>query len=145
MVQYIIRISLPKQMRDEIDYTASEKEEGKNMAIRTTNTGSGCACSRETCDGCRMSEEPKCNKFAGLTFGEALQELKAGARVTRSGWNGKGMFVFYNRENGQKHLLADGSIHKRRDYLAIKTADDWIVPWVASQTDILAEDWYVMG
>lgn len=52
MVQYAIKISLPKQMRDEIDYTASAKEEGKNMAINTANTGSGCACSRESCEGC---------------------------------------------------------------------------------------------
>ena len=75
-------------------------------------------------------------------FREAIQRLKIGARVARTGWNGKGMFVMFCKAEGEDYTLSDGLKVTRRDYLYMKAADDTVVPWVASQTDILAEDWY---
>ena len=67
------------------------------------------------------------------TFSEALELLKQGKKVARSSWNGKGMFVF----------LVLGSTFKvtRAPLLCMRTADNQTVPWLASQTDILANDW----
>ncbi len=71
-------------------------------------------------------------------FGEAVGYLKDGYKVARAGWNGKGMWIRkIEREapspcdNGMENL----------PYLEMKTADDKLVPWLASQTDVLAEDW----
>jgi hypothetical protein len=88
-----------------------------------------------------------------LTFGEALDALKSGCRVTRDGWNGKGMYVAYqkgypdgvpiNANTAQATGGVVGAICIFRPYLMMKTVDDEFVPWVASQTDLLAEDWRV--
>ena len=59
----------------------------------------------------------------GLDFGLALRALKIGQKEARKGWNGKGMWLEYS------------------DYISIKTTDNKLVPWVAYQTDKLAEDW----
>lgn len=79
------------------------------------------------------------------TFGWALTQLKNGWRVSREGWNGKGMFLFIIEGSGHPNAwtYTDG---KQDNYpclpfIAMKTADNKVVPWLASQTDILAEDW----
>lgn len=68
-----------------------------------------------------------------MDFGEALDELKNGSRVARNGWNGKGMFV--------EMQVPDEHSKMRRPYLFMRPVDGDLVPWVASQTDLLAEDW----
>lgn len=85
-----------------------------------------------------------------MNFGIALTLLKAGKRVSREGWNGKGMYVYLvgegryppTTEAGLDIALGqpDGLV-PYRPYLAMKTVDGDVVPWVASQTDILSEDW----
>lgn len=70
-----------------------------------------------------------------LSFGHAVYLLKKGQRVARSGWNGKGMFLYFVPENEDVHYGA---------YIAIKTAQGNVVPWLASQTDVLADDWSVL-
>jgi hypothetical protein len=83
-----------------------------------------------------------------MNFSEALALVKAGGRVQRSGWNGKGMFVFLvpgstftvNREP-LLSILGEGTQVNYHGHIDMKTADGMIVPWLASQTDILAEDW----
>lgn len=75
-------------------------------------------------------------------FGEAIRRMKCGSRCARKGWNGKGMFVMHCSVDGEDYTLSDGMEVTRRDYLYMKAADNTVVPWVASQTDILAEDWY---
>ena len=77
-------------------------------------------------------------------FGEAIALLKQGQRVARKNWNGKGMFVMYCGVEGEDYTLDDGMKVTRRDYLYMKAADNTVVPWVASQTDILADDWYIV-
>lgn len=78
-----------------------------------------------------------------MNFGQALELLKNGKRVCRNGWNGKRMFLFYASGTdyymlGLSDLLCG---YDRLPWIGIKTADDKFVPWLASQTDILAEDW----
>ena len=86
-----------------------------------------------------------------FNFGGALQLLKQGKKVTRSGWNGKGMFVFLVPGSVFKvnrapllGIYPEGTEITYRAHIDMKTADNQIVPWVASQTDVLAEDWVVL-
>jgi hypothetical protein len=74
-----------------------------------------------------------------MKFGEAVEALKDGCKVARHGWNGKGMWLTYI--HGQKTTDAG---YETLPFIAMKTADDKIVPWLASQTDILAEDWMMV-
>lgn len=83
-----------------------------------------------------------------MNFSEALERVKRGERVTRDGWNGKGQFIFLvpgsRFEVNRPPLLGiypEGTPINYRGHIDIRTADGSIVPWVASQTDILAEDW----
>lgn len=88
-------------------------------------------------------------------FGWALHELRCGNKVARIGWNGKNMFVVYQKgypegipcnENTSRALgISPGTICKFLPYLMFKTAQGAFVPWLASQTDILAEDWEVVS
>lgn len=83
-----------------------------------------------------------------LNFGDVIAGLKQGKRYARRGWHGMSMFVFYvpsdvpssNAPHG-KVLGDDQVISKRRDFLMMRTSDGDIVPWVASQSDILECDW----
>lgn len=68
-----------------------------------------------------------------MNFGEALNALKSGGKVTRSGWNGKGMFV--------ELQVPDEHSKMRRPYLFMSPVGGDLVPWVASQSDLLADDW----
>lgn len=87
-----------------------------------------------------------------MSFSEALLAIKEGFRVARAGWNGKGMFVFLvpgsTFKVSRPPLLGIYPVGTEVNYHAhidMKTADGQIVPWLASQTDILAEDWGVVG
>lgn len=72
-----------------------------------------------------------------MTFSSALEMLKTGERMTREGWNGPRQFVGLQRpDDGSKMDLP---------YLYIFTVRGEYVPWVASQTDLLAEDWQPVG
>ncbi len=89
----------------------------------------------------------------GLTFGLAIEALKAGKRVARAGWNGKGMFLYYvpaasypaqrNTFGTMVGAFPDDMVPYCA-YIAMKTAQDNVVPWLASQTDMLAEDWTIV-
>lgn len=83
-----------------------------------------------------------------LSFGAALAYLKQGKRVARRGWNGKGMWLLLVSTYGVSMELTYGASTPRpelRPWIGMKTADNSFVPWLASQTDILAEDWAVIG
>lgn len=71
-----------------------------------------------------------------MTFGEALEAIKKGGLVSRSGWNGKNMWITLQ--------VPDNHSKMRRPYIYMKPVDDELVPWVASQTDLLAEDWFIV-
>ena len=76
-----------------------------------------------------------------LNFGHALDLLKQGKKVARQGWNGKGMWLMLCMPDGDYTLESTGKTYQRLPYIYMKTADDKLVPWLASQTDVLAEDW----
>ena len=93
-----------------------------------------------------------------LNFGQALESLKAGKKVARAGWNGKGMWIAlscgrsrpvkaenfwsphnaaFARENGGEATVLPS--------ITMKTATgEILMGWLASQTDMLAEDWMVV-
>lgn len=98
---------------------------------------------------------------SGMSFGQALAALKQGHRVARSGWNGKGMFVFLVpgsnlkagilRPNTPYKAMADEMGMGKDDtfiingHIDMKAADgSMVVGWLASQTDMLADDWLVV-
>lgn len=69
-----------------------------------------------------------------MDFSEALHHLKAGQHITRTGWNGKGMWLAI--EDTTRWATST-----MRPFIYMRTADGQMVPWVASQTDLLAHDW----
>lgn len=70
-----------------------------------------------------------------MSFGEALQLLKSGVALCRAGWNGAGQYL--------KLQEPDRNSKMRRPYIYIRPVDGGLVPWVASQSDLLADDWMV--
>lgn len=86
-----------------------------------------------------------------MNFGHALVILKAGGRVSRAGWNGKNMFLFLvngstfvvNREP-LLSIMGEGTQVNYHAHVDMKTADGQIVPWLCSQTDMLADDWGIV-
>lgn len=90
--------------------------------------------------------------LATMNFGQALDELKNGARVTREGWNGKEMFIFLipgSTFQVTRHpLLGIYPIGTTVDYMshiAVRTHSGRIAEWAASHSDLLAEDWTIVG
>lgn len=90
----------------------------------------------------------------GMTFGIALELLKKGCRVAREGWNGKGMFVVYqkgypqgipcNKQAAEAWGMNEGDLFKCEPYLQISTVDGSHAMWVPSIRDCLAEDWTIV-
>lgn len=87
----------------------------------------------------------------GMTYSTALEVLKRGGRVARWGWNGKGMFIFLVPGShftvNRPPLLGiypEGTEIDYHAHIDMKTAQGYIVPWLASQSDQLAEDWVVV-
>lgn len=90
-------------------------------------------------------------KTSGLTFGLAVEAMKQGKRVARAGWNGKGMFLFLvpgsTFQVSRPPLMGiypEGTEIRYHAHIDMKTADGMVVPWLASQTDMLAEDWHII-
>ncbi len=89
-----------------------------------------------------------------MTFGIALELLKKGCKVAREGWNGKGMFVVFqrgypdgipcNRQTAEAWGLNEGDLFKCNPYLQIRQVDGSHSMWVPSIGDVLAEDWVVV-
>ena len=86
-----------------------------------------------------------------MNFGEVLAALRDGKRVARAGWNGKGMFLFLvpgstfmvNREP-LLSIMGEGTQVQYHAHIDMKTAQGYVVPWLASQADLLSEDWEVV-
>ena len=78
---------------------------------------------------------------ATFSFGEAIKYLKRGLKVARKGWNGKGMYLFLADGEDLTSCISSGDF-KCTSSVFMKTAQNNIcVGWVASQADMLAEDW----
>ena len=100
--------------------------------------------SQSDCD----QEQPRSKIFS---FSEAIYELKAGKKVAREGWNGKGMYLFLIGSDMSRFGIGGwtftNGINDNMEclpFIAMKTVNDKAVPWLASQTDMLAEDWIIV-
>lgn len=89
-----------------------------------------------------------------MNFGLAIEAMKKGFRVARYGWNGKNMSVAYqkgypdgipcNKNTAAAWGMQEGELFKCRPYLQMRCADGTFQMWLASQSDILANDWYIV-
>jgi len=93
----------------------------------------------------------------GVGFDFAIVAIKDGARVRRAGWNGKDMWITLSPGNSrvpaENFWAPNNRLHAEKQptrclevlpYITMKTADNKIVPWLASQTDLLANDWEIL-
>lgn len=76
------------------------------------------------------------NKGENMNIGTAISAMRDGQKVAREGWNGKGQFIALQTPDEHSKM--------RKPYIYISPVDGELVPWFASQTDILANDWYVV-
>lgn len=82
------------------------------------------------------------------SFAVVITGLKLGKRYARANWNGKDMFIFLvngstfmvNREP-LLSILGEGAVVDYHAHIDMKTAQGYIVPWLASQADLLSDDW----
>ena len=96
-----------------------------------------------------------------MNFGEAIKAMKEGQRVSRAGWNGKGMFIVYmpplylpphsSQEPGAKvndrtakYIGVDAPLDSQGYFAMFTALKQWQPGWLASQADMLAEDWGVV-
>ncbi len=90
-----------------------------------------------------------------LTFGLAVEALKKGHKLARRGWNGRGMFVVYqkgypqgipsNKQTAEAWGMNEGDLFICQPYLQIKNVDGSHSMWVPSINDVLAEDWEIIN
>ena len=100
----------------------------------------------------KAQHEAAYRETSGMSFGLAVEALKKGMKVARAGWNGKGMFLFLvpgsTFQVSRPPLLGiypEGTTVNYCPHIDMKTADDKVVPWLASQTDMLADDWAIVS
>lgn len=89
-----------------------------------------------------------------MDFSQALAAVKGSSRITRTGWNGPGQYVVYQRgypdgiainaNMAEATGIAQGTVCRFAPYLMMRNAQGVFVPWLASQGDLLAEDWEAM-
>lgn len=90
----------------------------------------------------------------GHGIGWAVKQMRNGARVARPGWNGKGMYLVLqpgypdgigiNANTARAIGEPEGTVHRFAPYVMMKTATGEFVPWLCSQTDLLAMDWEIV-
>ncbi len=73
--------------------------------------------------------------YNGMDIGSAIECMRGGKKVFRSGWNGKGQYIAIQNPDDHSKM--------RKPYIYISLVDGELVPWLASQTDILADDWFI--
>jgi len=94
----------------------------------------------------------------GMTFGMAIEAARLGKKISRAGWNGKGMWVIFNPGSlGDTYTMSEGSVYKKHDvdeceilphfdmYTVNAEGRRAMLPgWLASQTDMIACDWGIV-
>ena len=98
-----------------------------------------------TVDSQEQHQEPT------MDFGYAVKMMKDGKRVSRISWNGKGMFLFVVKGATVTEAIEDcygdpakKGVHTALDAIYMHTVQGNLVPWLASQADVLAEDWQIV-
>ena len=120
-------------------------KDGAEMDIRVTQVVEYTllnVCSDEW----QIATTDNCLQLGGealFSFSDAVRYLKRGLKVARKGWNGKGMYLFLSPALGcQMYKEYTGNdINDLQPFIVMKAADGTLVPWLASQTDVLSEDW----
>ena len=89
-----------------------------------------------------------------MNFGNAIQATKQGNKISRSGWNGKDMFVVYqkgypdgiscNKQTAEAWNMKEGDLFKCEPYLQIQMVNGSHAMWVPSINDVLADDWNII-
>lgn len=82
-----------------------------------------------------------------VPIGLAIEALKAGHKVTRTGWHGKGMYLFLQQghsTNCYRHATGSADHDDVLPHVLLHTAEGPLVPWLCSQTDLLAGDWIIL-
>lgn len=86
-----------------------------------------------------------------MNFGHAIEAMKSGGKVYRNGWNGKGMFLFLVPGSTFQvsraplnQIYPEGTEIKYHAHIDMRTAEGYIVPYVCSQGDVLADDWMIL-
>lgn len=84
-------------------------------------------------DDIKQENDATCEKMERTDFGWALKQLRHGLNVSRIGWNGPGQYL--------RLQVTDEHSKMTLPYIYIRTVQRDLVPWLASQTDMLATDW----
>ena len=84
-----------------------------------------------------------------VDFSVAISAIKDGEKVRRKGWNGKGMYIYYVHlplpfHHDEYESSRGEKVWGSSEFIVMKTADNKLVPWLASQADLLANDWEVL-
>lgn len=79
-----------------------------------------------------------------MNFGQAIEALQQSKRVARQGWNGKSMYLFLVKDYTHTLYDAPDGKYNFNPEIVMKTADNKLVHWLASQTDMLSEDWEIV-
>ena len=97
--------------------------------------------------------EEACRETSAMSFGLAIEAMKKGSRVARTWWDGKKMwivlvkadnYIIYAAPHGDGQDTSEGECKELLPWIGMKTTDDHFVPWTASQTDMLADDWQIV-
>lgn len=90
-----------------------------------------------------------------MNFGEAVEALKVGDKIAREGWNGKGMFVVYqkgypegipcNKQTADAWGMQEGELFRCEPYLQLQMVNGSHSMWVPSINDVLSEDWLTLN
>lgn len=133
---YLLR---DKLSRGDINQHAAEQERARRDLILSLCDVLGCEIDQLLYRVALTSEYAKSG-----SFGWAIAQLKIGNKIARAGWNGKGMWVGLHKEGGEFTRAECGTVVTYSDYVVLKTADNKLIPWNASQADMLSEDWVLV-
>ena len=78
-----------------------------------------------------------------MNFGDALDAMQDGKKVARKGWNGPGQHLALQKPDENSKMTLPFGPYRRHIYICTVQGD--LVPWLASQTDMLADDWTIVG
>lgn len=117
--------------------------DGEELDIRQTDRPEY-TFSNVASDEWQVADEKNCPELGGVatfSFGDAIKYIKRGLKVSRKGWNGKGMYLFLADGEDLTSCLSEGDFECASS-VCMKTAQNTIcVGWLASQADMLSEDW----
>lgn len=99
----------------------------------------------------KAQAEAAYRETSGMPFGLAVEAMKKGLKVSRAGWNGKGMFAYYvpaaahpAQTGVAKAHFGEAAMVPYNHYMALKGADGSVSTWAPSCSDALADDWQIV-